>query len=197
VTRDDFLDSGVRIYRLREVSDGSPATSRVAREKRLLASLSLQFAVGITVVLADMITFQTLMNYSLSDIRDGIEREKSLMLIKHLFLVLHKDINRSNLFAASVCGATSFVAGIIPIMVYFLLPKPLNIILSPAIVGTVAGFFLVRYRSRKSKVRARYRFTAYQKNRMSPRAFRTWVRIDIRRQVRKMLLTILSSNYDA
>jgi hypothetical protein len=107
---------------------------------------------GITEDLADMITLQTLMNYSLSDIPDGIEREKSLMLIKHLFLVLHKDINRSNLFAALVCGITSFVAGIIPIMVYFLLPKPLNIILSLAIVGTVAGFFLVRYRSRKSKV---------------------------------------------
>lgn len=53
---------------------------------------------------------------------------------------------------ASVCGKTSFVVGIIPIMVYFLLPKPLNIILSLAIVGTVAGFFLIRYRSRKSKV---------------------------------------------
>ena len=60
-----------------------------------------------------MITLQTLMSDSLSDISDGIEREKSLMLIKHLFLVLHKDINRSNLFAAFVCGTTSFVAGII------------------------------------------------------------------------------------
>ena len=37
-------------------------------------------------------------------------------------------------------------------MVYFLLQKPLDIILSLVIVGAVKGFFLVRYRSRKSKV---------------------------------------------
>lgn len=107
---------------------------------------------GITEDLADMITLQTLMNYSLSDIPDKQEREKSLMLVKHLFTVLHKDINRSNLFAAIICGTTSFIAGVMPILVYFVLPKPLNIILSLAIVATVAGVFLVRYRSRRSKV---------------------------------------------
>jgi VIT1/CCC1 family predicted Fe2+/Mn2+ transporter len=107
---------------------------------------------GITEDLADMITLQTLMNYSLSDIPDKNEREKSLMLVKHLFTVLHKDINRSNLLAALICGTTSFTAGIIPIMVYFVLPRPLNIMISLAIVATVAGFFLVHYRSRKSKV---------------------------------------------
>jgi VIT1/CCC1 family predicted Fe2+/Mn2+ transporter len=80
------------------------------------------------------------------------EREKSLMLVKHLFTVLHKDINRSNLLAALICGTTSFTAGIIPIMVYFVLTKSLNIILSLAIVATVTGFFLVRYRYKKSKV---------------------------------------------
>jgi len=74
------------------------------------------------------------------------------MLVKHLFTVLHKDINRSNLLAALICGTTSFTAGIIPIMVYFVLTKSLNIILSLAIVATVTGFFLVRYRYKKSKV---------------------------------------------
>jgi hypothetical protein len=49
-----------------------------------------------------MITLQNLMNYSLSDIPDRLEREKSLMFVKHSFTVLHKDINRSNLFAASI-----------------------------------------------------------------------------------------------
>ncbi len=78
---------------------------------------------GITEDLADMITLQTLMNYSLSDIPGKLEREKSLMLVKHLFTVLHKDINRSNLLAALLCGTTSFMAGIIPIMVYFCLTK--------------------------------------------------------------------------
>jgi VIT1/CCC1 family predicted Fe2+/Mn2+ transporter len=107
---------------------------------------------GITEDLADMMTLQTLMNYSLSDIPDKGEREKSLMLVKHLFTVLHKEISRSNLFAAIICGTTTFLAGIMPILAYFILPKPFHIFLSLGIVATVVGFFLVRYRSKRSKV---------------------------------------------
>jgi hypothetical protein len=107
---------------------------------------------GITEDLADMITLQNLMNYSLSDIPDRAEREKSLMLVKHLFTVLHKEISRSNLFAAIICGTTTFLAGITPIIAYFVLPEPFHIIVSLAIVGTVVGVFLVRYRSKRSKV---------------------------------------------
>jgi VIT1/CCC1 family predicted Fe2+/Mn2+ transporter len=107
---------------------------------------------GITEDLADMITLQNLMNYSLSDIADGAEREKSLMLVKRLFTVLHKEISRSNLFAAIICGTTTFLAGIVPIFAYFVLPEPFHIVGSLAIVGTVVGVFLVRYRSRRSKV---------------------------------------------
>jgi hypothetical protein len=107
---------------------------------------------GITEDLADMITLQNLMNYSLSDIPDGAEREKSLMLVKRLFMVLHKEISRSNLFAAIICGTTTFLAGIVPILTYFILPEPFHIVVSLAIVGTVVGVFLVRYRSRWSKV---------------------------------------------
>jgi len=107
---------------------------------------------GITEDLADMMTLQTLMNYSLSDIPDRGEREKSLMLVKDLFTVLHKEISRSNLFAAIICGTTTFLAGVIPILAYFILPKPLHIILSLAIVAAVVGFFLVRYRAKRTKV---------------------------------------------
>jgi hypothetical protein len=107
---------------------------------------------GITEDLADMITLQNLMNYSLSDIPDRAEREKSLMLVKHLFTVLHKEISRSNLFAAIICGTTTFLAGITPIIAYFVLPEPFHIVVSLAIVGTVVGVFLVRYRSKRSKV---------------------------------------------
>jgi hypothetical protein len=107
---------------------------------------------GITEDLADMITLQNLMNYSLSDIPDGAEREKSLMLVKRLFMVLHKEISRSNLFAAIICGTTTFLAGIVPILTYFILPEPFHIVVSLAIVGAVVGVFLVRYRSRWSKV---------------------------------------------
>jgi len=107
---------------------------------------------GITEDLADMITLQTLMNYSLSDIPDKLEREKSLRLLKDLFTVLHKEINRSNLFAAIICGTTTFLAGLFPIIAYFTLPTPLDVIASLGMVVTVVGIFLVRYRSQRSKV---------------------------------------------
>lgn len=45
---------------------------------------------GITGDLADMITLQNLMNYSLEDIPDKKERGKSLILVEQLFLVLHR-----------------------------------------------------------------------------------------------------------
>jgi len=107
---------------------------------------------GITEDLADMLTLQNLMNYSLSDIPDKKERDKSLKLVKDLFTVLHGEISRSNITAAVVCGGTTFLAGIIPIVAYLWLPKPYDIILSLAIVATVVGVFLVRYRSRRTKV---------------------------------------------
>lgn len=50
VTTDDFPSSGARMYKLREVSDGSLAASRVTREKRLLACLGLQLARALAMV---------------------------------------------------------------------------------------------------------------------------------------------------
>lgn len=107
---------------------------------------------GTTEDLADMTTLQNLMNYSLSDIPDKEERSKSLLLVKQLFSLLNKEIGRTNVFSAVVCGVTTFVAGIVPIMAYLMLPSPLDIVLSLFIVGGVAGFFLIRYRSRKTRV---------------------------------------------
>jgi uncharacterized membrane protein YfcA len=40
----------------------------------------------------------------------------------------------------------------VPILVYFVLPRPPDIFLSLAMVATVTVFLLVRYRSRRSKV---------------------------------------------
>jgi VIT1/CCC1 family predicted Fe2+/Mn2+ transporter len=97
-------------------------------------------------------TLQNLINYSLGDISDKKEKGKSLMLVEQLFIVLNREINRSNLQAAFTCSATTFLAGIIPILAFLLLPKPLDIILSLFIVGAVVGIFLVRYRSRRTKV---------------------------------------------
>jgi hypothetical protein len=107
---------------------------------------------GKTEDIADLLTLRTLMDYSLSDIPDKAERDKSLNLVKHLFIVLHKEINRSNLYAAIVCSTTTFLAGIIPIIAYLTVPPPFNIILSLGIVCGVVGVFLVRYRSERSKV---------------------------------------------
>jgi hypothetical protein len=117
---------------------------------------------GITEDLADIMTLQNLMNYSLSDIADKTERDKSLLLVKRLFSVLDKEIHRSNIYAAIICGATTFLAGIIPIATYILLSdqSPLNIILSLSIVAVIVGIFLVRYRSKKTRVH--WKITLYE-----------------------------------
>lgn len=107
---------------------------------------------GITEDLSDIITLQNLINYSLSDIPDKSQRDKSLRLVEQLFLVLHKEINHSNLVAAVTSGTTTFLAGILPIATYLILPTPFNIITSLIMVSLIVGVFLVRYRSKRSKV---------------------------------------------
>jgi hypothetical protein len=117
-----------------------------------ITNFSSFFLGGITEDLADILNLQTLINYSLSDIPDKAERDKSLMLVQKLFLVLGKSIRRSNLYAALICAITTFVAGIIPIGIYLALPAPFNIAISLLVVAAVSGIFLVRYRSRKTRV---------------------------------------------
>ena len=117
-----------------------------------ITNFSSFFLGGITADLADIMTLRTLMNYSLSDIPDKKERDKSLLLVENLFLVLDKEIHSSNLYAAIICATTAFIAGSIPVSTYVILPSPLNIIVALAIVAVVSGIFLVRYRSRKTRV---------------------------------------------
>jgi hypothetical protein len=107
---------------------------------------------GITEDLADIMTLQNLMSYSLSDIPDKKERTKSLLIVKKLFTLLDKEIHRSNIYAALTCGITTFLAGSIPIVTYLLLPTPIDLVVSLTIVGVVVGIFLVRYRSKKTRV---------------------------------------------
>jgi len=107
---------------------------------------------GITEDLMDTMTLRSLMHYSLSDMPDKIERDKSLLMLKQLFILLHGEISRSNIYAAIICSTTTFLAGVIPIIVYLTLPEPLDFILSLGIVSTVVGGFLVRYRSKRTKV---------------------------------------------
>lgn len=115
---------------------------------------------GITEDLADIMTLQTLMNYSLSDIPDKGERDKSLLLVKKLFTLLDKEIHRSNLYAAIICGTTTFLAGSIPIITYIVLSSPLNILVSLTMVAAIVGIFLVRYRSKKTRVN--WKITLYE-----------------------------------
>ena len=107
---------------------------------------------GITEDLADIMTLQNLMNYSLSDIPDKKERDKSLLLVQKLFTLLGKQIHRSNLYGAIISGTTTFVAGIIPIATYLALPPVYNIAVSLAEVVVISGVFLARYRSKKTRV---------------------------------------------
>jgi hypothetical protein len=115
---------------------------------------------GITEDLADIMTLQNLMNYSLSDIPDKSERDKSLLLVKRLFSVLDKEIHRSNLYAAIICGTTTFLAGSLPIIIYLLLLPPYNLIVSLGVVSVIVGVFLVRYRSKKTRVH--WKITLYE-----------------------------------
>jgi hypothetical protein len=115
---------------------------------------------GITEDLADILTLQNLMSYSLSDIPDKKERDKSLLLINKLFTLLDKEIHRSNLYAAIICGTTTFLAGSIPIITYIVLAPPFNFILSLTIVAVIVGVFLVRYRSKKTRVN--WKITFYE-----------------------------------
>ena len=107
---------------------------------------------GITEDLADIMTLQNLMNYSLSDIPDKKERDKSLLLTQKLFTLLGKQIHRSNLYGAIISGTTTFLAGIIPIATYLVLPPYYNIGVSLFEVGIISGVFLARYRSKKTRV---------------------------------------------
>jgi VIT1/CCC1 family predicted Fe2+/Mn2+ transporter len=107
---------------------------------------------GKTEDFADLLTLKTLMDYSLSDIPDKTERDRSLRLLKQLFVLLHKEISRSNLYAALIAGTTTYLAGIMPIISYLMLPKPFGIILSLSIVCIMVGIVLVRYRSQRTKV---------------------------------------------
>jgi hypothetical protein len=107
---------------------------------------------GKTEDMANILTLKVLIDHSLSDIPDKRERMRSLRLAKHLFAILRREIARSNLLSASICGVTTFLAGIIPIIAFLILPNPLNIIISLSLIGVMTTVFLVRYRAKKAQV---------------------------------------------
>ena len=54
--------------------------------------------------------------------------------------------------AAIISGTTTFLAGIIPIATYLVLPPYYNIVVSLIEVSVISGVFLARYRSKKTRV---------------------------------------------
>jgi len=107
---------------------------------------------GKTEDIADLLTLRNLIYYSLSDIPDKIERDKSLKLAESLFVILRRERGRTNYLSAFLCSTSTFLAGIIPIIAFLTIPAPLGAIISLAIVAAVVLFFVVRYRSQKTKI---------------------------------------------
>ena len=107
---------------------------------------------GMTEDIADVITLQNLITYSLSDIPDAKEKEKSLFVAKEMLNLLREKRGRMNILSASACGITTFISGIMPIAAYLMLPPLFNVIVSISIVGAITGLFLVHYRSSKTKI---------------------------------------------
>jgi len=107
---------------------------------------------GMTEDIADVITLQNLITYSLSDIPDVKEKEKSLFVAKEMLNLLREKRGRMNILSASACGITTFISGIMPIAAYLMLPPLFNVIVSISIVGVITGLFLVHYRSTKTKI---------------------------------------------
>lgn len=107
---------------------------------------------GVTEDLADLATLQNIITYSLSDISDVNERERALLLTRGIFNLLRAKRSRSSMMASLVCGAVTFLSGMTPLAIFLLFPYPIDLILSLPIVGTMIGFFLVYYRSRKTRM---------------------------------------------
>ncbi|MGQ9781263.1 MAG: VIT1/CCC1 transporter family protein [Nitrososphaeria archaeon] len=107
---------------------------------------------GKTEDIADLLTLENLIHYSLSDIPDKTERDRSLKLAESLFIILKRERGRTNYLSALTSGTTTFLAGIIPIIAFLTIPTPLGTITSLSIVAAVVLIFLVRYRSRKTKI---------------------------------------------
>ncbi|MEM2273099.1 MAG: hypothetical protein QXX56_02650 [Candidatus Bathyarchaeia archaeon] len=107
---------------------------------------------GITEDLADLETLQNLITYSLSDVSDVNERERALLLTRGIFNLLRVKRSRSSIIASLICGVTTFISGMVPLAIFLLLPHPIDMLLSLPIIGATIGFFLVYYRSRKTRM---------------------------------------------
>jgi len=117
-----------------------------------ITNFSSFFLGGVTEDVSEIVAIKGLMDYSLSDNPDRVQKVKSLELLKQVFLLLHREIQKMNILSATLCSLTTFFAGFTPIMLYLSLPAPYNLIASSTIIGSVIVLILSRYRSKMTRV---------------------------------------------
>ncbi len=119
----------------------------------MITNFSSFFLGGTTEDYSDLATFQELMQYSLGDAPDKAQRDKSLNLLNNLASIFRTEIRKNNLVSTIACGVTTFGAGIIPVMLFYYVIEPWDVILSIGFVLAILFAFLVYYRARRGKSR--------------------------------------------
>ena len=117
-----------------------------------ITNFSSFFLGGVTEDISEIIAVKRLMDYSLSDNPDKGQRLKSIELLKQVFTLLNREIQKSNIMSAVVCAFTTLLAGFTPIAVYLMLPTPYNLLGSIVLIGSIVILLLARYRSKMMKI---------------------------------------------
>ena len=117
-----------------------------------ITNFSSFFLGGVTEDISEIIAVKRLMDYSLSDNPDKGQRLKSIELLKQVFTLLNREIQKSNIMSAVVCALTTLFAGFTPIIVYLTLPTPYNLFGSITLIGSIVVLLLARYRSKMTKI---------------------------------------------
>ncbi|MEM0052770.1 MAG: hypothetical protein QXL89_01035 [Nitrososphaeria archaeon] len=102
--------------------------------------------------ISEIIAIKRLMDYSLSDNPDKGQRLKSIELLKQVFSLLNREVQKINIISAVLCAITTLFAGFLPITLYLTFPAPYNFIASITLVGVIVILLLARYRSKMTKV---------------------------------------------
>lgn len=117
-----------------------------------ITNFSSFFLGGVTEDISEIIAIKRLMDYSLSDNPDKGQRLKSIELLKQVFSLLNKEVQKINIISAILCAITTLFAGFMPITLYLTFPTPYNLLASITLVGVIVILLLSRYRSKMTKV---------------------------------------------
>ncbi|MCX8188479.1 MAG: hypothetical protein N3F64_02095 [Nitrososphaeria archaeon] len=117
-----------------------------------ITNFSSFFLGGVTEDISEIIAIKRLMDYSLNDNPDKVQRLKSIELLKHVFSLLNREVRKINIISAITCSVTTLFAGFMPIVLYLIFPTPYSLIASITFIGVIVILLLVRYRSKMTKV---------------------------------------------